>query len=184
MCHTLSYKLDECIMILLLLGLMGSGRTSIGSCIASNLGYDFIEIQDEVLKRTGFTSYEEAYKGKLTKWKEAELVLSCELSDQDNIVVSASNTYIDNDLNLHYFKESGKEFHVVYLRTNPEVITKRLTSLHENFKKEGSSRIMKRVQEFYNLRDSLFTHYADFIVDTDDKIPEEACKIIRDKVAK
>src|SRR5690606_36124861 len=95
-------------MIILLTGLMGSGRTSIGSCLAAELNYDFVEIEDEVLKRTGFKHYEEAYNGKLTKWKEAELVLSCELSEQDNMVIAASSTYIDNDLNIHYFRESGR----------------------------------------------------------------------------
>lgn len=163
---------------------MGSGRSSIGSCLASHFQYSFVEIEDEVLKRTGMKSYEEAYKGNLTKWKEAELVLSAELSEKDNIILAASNTYIDNDLNLHYFKESGNDFKIVYLRTNPEILTKRLTSLHANFKKEGANRIMKKVQDLYNLRDYLFTHHADFIVDTDDKTPEEACNMIIKEMSK
>lgn len=165
-------------MIILLVGLMGSGRTSIGSCLADSLKFEFLELEDLVLKKTGFKSYDEAYKGKLSKWKEAEIELTKEIAAKNNIVLTATSTYIDNDINIHIFKESGKDVHIIYLRTNPEVITQRLTTLYTGFKKEGAKRIMKRVQEYHMLRDTLFSHHADFIIDTDDKIPEVSCKHI------
>lgn len=171
-------------MIILLLGLMGSGRSSIGSCLASSLGSTLIEVEDEVLKKTGHKNTSEAYKGNIIQWKEVELEFCKELAKRDNLVVATSNTFIENDLNIHYFKDSDKEIKIVYLRTDPEVLTKRLTSLHASFKKEGSGIIMKKVKDLYSLRDSMYSKYADLTVDTDNKIPMDACKVILKKLGK
>lgn len=54
-------------MNLYLVGFMGSGKTSVGRCLAGRLGWSFLDLDEEILKRAGmsirdiFTSRGEAY---------------------------------------------------------------------------------------------------------------------------
>ena len=171
-------------MVILLLGLVGSGRASVGKCLADELGYEFVEMEEAVMKKCGAKTFEEAYEGHLTNWKEKELEASREISSKDNLVIATSNTWIDNDLNLHYFKDNAADLHVVYLCTEPEVITKRITSLNKHFNMGGANRIIEKIKEIHRWRDVLFSHYSDFSVDTDDLMPEEASKMILKKIGK
>ena len=169
-------------MVILLLGLVGSGRTSIGHCLADELSYEFVEMEEAVMKKCGAKTFEEAYDGHLTNWKEKELEASREISLKDNLVIAASNTWIDNDLNLHYFKENALELQVVYLRTKPEVLTQRLSSLNKSLKNDSGKRIIEKIKEIHRWRDVLFSDYSDFAIDTDDLMPEEASKMILKKI--
>lgn len=161
-------------MVILLVGLLGAGKTSIATFLAEKLQMECFELDDYVLKMTGFDSATDAYNSKVSLWKEKELEATKELSKKDNVVVSFGGATLENNLNLLYFKENAPSLKVVYLETKPQILTERLVSLYDEFKKEGPKHVLRTMEKHYKKRDMLYREHADLIVNTEDSTPEEA----------
>ncbi len=171
-------------MVILLIGLLGAGKTSVATVLSKKLRYECVELDDLVLGKTTFKTVAEAYKDKISVWKEKELETTKELSKKDNMVVIFGGATVENNLNILYFKENTPEVKVVYLETRPEVLTERLVNLYSEFKKDGPNIVLKTMERHYSKRDMLYREYADIVVNTEDSTPEEASDEIMAKIKK
>lgn len=169
-------------MVILLVGLLGAGKTSIATLLSKELKYECIELDDYILSKTKFNSVSEAYNGKVSLWKEKELESTKELSQKDNTVITFGGATLENNLNLLYFKESGKDIKVIYLETKPEILTERLINLYDEFKKEGPKYVLKSMERYYTKRDMMYREHADMVINTEDSTPEEATQEILEKL--
>lgn len=160
-------------MVILLIGPLGSGKTSIGTLLAKHLNYDCIELDDYVLKKTSHSSVKDAYNESIIAWKEKELEATKELSKKDNVVIIFGGATLENHLNVLYFKENAKDLKIIYLETKPEVLSERLIELYDEFKKEGPQYVLKTMEKHYKKRDMLYREHADLIINTEDSTPEE-----------
>ena len=105
-------------MTILLLGLMGSGKSTIGKLLAEHFGYKFHEMDHLVLEQSGFNSVSEVYEHRMSLWKESELEVSKELSKKENLVIAASGGLSENQLNILYFQENCKHLEIVFLHVD------------------------------------------------------------------
>ncbi|HRN71231.1 MAG TPA: shikimate kinase [Candidatus Woesebacteria bacterium] len=171
-------------MVILLIGLLGSGKTSIATLLAKKLGFVCIELEDYVLDKTPFKTITEAYNNKISIWKETELEATKELSKKDDAVIILGGATVENNLNILYFKENSPDLKIVYLETKPQVLTDRLVHLYDEFKKEGPKLVLKTMEKHYKKRDMLYREYADLVINTEDSTPEEATDEILEKLNK
>ena len=169
-------------MVILLMGILGAGKSSIASLLSKELGYECLEIDDYILDQTGFKSVKEAYQEGKSHWKEKELEVSKELSKRDNIVIVSGGAFVENNLNILYFKENSKDLKIVYLQTRPKILTNRLVKLYSEFKKAGPHEVLKRMEKHYERRSILYDQYADIVVNTEESTPEEATQEILKKL--
>src|SRR5690606_10026858 len=132
-------------MVILLVGILGAGKSSIGTLLAQELGYKCIELDDYILAKTSFKSVKEAYQEGKSVWKEKELEATKELSKQDNIVVVCGGAMVENNLNILYFQEHSKELTIIYLQTRPKKLTERLVRLYGEFQKDGPNMVLQRM---------------------------------------
>ncbi|CAN5193532.1 shikimate kinase [soil metagenome] len=171
-------------MVILLMGILGSGKTSIATLLSKGLNYKCIELDDYVLAKTQYKSVGEAYEDKKSLWKEKELESTKELSIKDNMVIVCGGAMVENNLNILYFQENCQDLAIIYLQTRPKTLTQRLTKLYDEFRKSSPNTVLKRMEKYYDRRNILYHQYADFIVNTEESTPEEATQEIMKKLKK
>jgi len=162
---------------IILTGFMGVGKTSIGTRLASDLGYTFVDTDDliEADQKTTITEIF-AQKGE-PYFRDVEARVIRTVLENENQVVSTGGGAVIRDENREAFKEAGL---VVCLMARPEVI-------YERIKHETHRPLLKVPDPMARIRDLLesraeFYGQADLIIDTSEKSVDEAVLEIKEKV--
>lgn len=167
-------------MNILLLGTIGSGKSTIGARLAQLLGYRFVELDDLVLEHTGFASIDEVYKHKASLWKECELEISKDMSLDDDQVIACGGGFADNALNILYFQEHNPVY-AIYLHTSPETLSRRLLSNMDQERMEHLE-LTDKMSELYLKRDGIYRLHANAVVETNDREVKDVVREIRDRL--
>ena len=156
-------------MNLILCGMMGAGKTTVGIKIAELTGRRWYDTDGVIVDRYGkisdvFEFYGEAHFRKL----ETEIVK--EIAKQDNLVISTGGGLVLKNENNAVLQENGK---IVFLRAEFETLAQRLIvdgtrPLLQNSTENLRDRLKKLLAE----RTPVYEQVADFIVDIDGKTPQ------------
>jgi len=160
-------------MIIYLIGMMGSGKSTVGKLLAEQMQMTFLDL-DEIIEtntqktiRDIFEQDGELYFRKL----ESEALVNV---NQENSVISCGGGIILDELNRIQLKSSGK---VVYLRASISELTKRLQSLNDRPLLKG-----KHIDEELNClwleRKELYEETAHITINVDEQTPEQITKLI------
>ena len=149
---------------------MGAGKSSIGKKLAHALNYRFIELDELILQQTGYSTIDEVYSKKASLWRECELEVSKDLSLEDGLVVACGGGFVENELNITYFREHSKNLICIYLQAGVETLARRT---YEKLKLKGSdvnlAKIEASVKKIFSKREFLYKSYADMTIATDNK---------------
>lgn len=144
------------------IGLMGSGKTTIGRALARKLNRQFIDSDHEIEKRTGVTIptiFEiEGEHG----FREREAEVIADLVTYRGLILATGGGAVLNADNRRLLKEKGT---VVYLRAPVEELFAR-TSRDRNRPLLQTSDPLGRLRELYSQRDPLYRETAHLIIDT------------------
>lgn len=162
-------------MNVILCGMMGAGKTTIGIKIAERTGRRWYDTDGMIVDRHGkisdiFEYYGEEYFRKI----ETEIVK--ELSGQDNLVISTGGGLVLKSENDKILQENGK---IVFLRAS-------LNTLAERLKVDGTRPLLQtstetirdRLARLLAERSPVYESVADYIVDVDGKMPEKIAQEI------
>jgi shikimate kinase len=116
-------------MLLILIGLRGSGKTTLAPVLAGRLGYTSIDLDDATLRVLGETSVAEAWQrhGE-SGFRSAEAMALHEALSKDNLVIACGGgtpTAPGATAMLTSAQEAGKAA-IVYLRGTVETLQARL----------------------------------------------------------
>jgi shikimate kinase len=106
-----------------LIGFMGSGKSTLGKKLASNLGWKFIDLDNIVEKETGLR-IPEIFSNKGERWfrtKETEILRS--LADRERVVISTGGGTPCFGDNMAFMNDTGL---TVYIKMSPGMLQKRL----------------------------------------------------------
>jgi len=162
---------------IILTGFMGVGKTSIGTRLARDLGYTFVDT-DELIETDQKTTITEIFAQKGEPYfRDVEARIIRTVLENGNQVVSTGGGAVIRDENRKVFKEAGL---VVCLTARPEVI-------YERIKHETHRPLLKVTDPMTRIRDLLesratFYNQADLIIDTSEKSVDEAVREIKEKV--
>lgn len=151
---------------IILIGFMGSGKTSVGEQLAKRLGYTFkdtdVMIEEKCKKtiHTIFATEGEGYFRKLETQVITELFGALEHS-----VLSVGGGLPITKGNAELLKRLGQ---VVYLKTSKETIRKRLEGDTTRPLLAGQD-VDKKVKELLEYREPIYEATAQHVVETDDK---------------
>ena len=168
-------------MNLILCGMMGAGKTTIGIKIAEMTGRRWYDTDGVIVDRHGkisdiFEYYGEAHFRKL----ETEIVK--ELAKKDNLVVSTGGGLVLKNENNAILKENGV---IVFLRASLDTLDKRLiVDGTRPLLQASTESIRDRLEKLMRERMPIYEHVADYIVDVDGKTPEAIAKEIIEVVVK
>ena len=144
------------------IGLMGSGKTTIGRALARKLNRHFIDSDHEIEKRTGVsipTIFEiEGEKG----FREREAEVIADLVAYNGLILATGGGAVLNAENRRLLKDNGT---VVYLRAPVEELFAR-TSRDRNRPLLQTSDPLGRLRELFTQRDPLYRETAHLVVDT------------------
>ena len=149
-------------MKLILVGFMGSGKTSVAKILEKKLETQLIELDDLVLKASNRLNINQIFqKDGETKFRQLEIDQAKKLSNLNKSVVSTGGGVVMNQIILNHLKESNGL--IIWLKTSFAVIKKRL--------KNDSTRPLftdlKKAKKLFKFRQPLYQHYADLTVNTD-----------------
>ena len=156
-------------MKVVLCGMMGSGKTTIGKALAEALSWEWLDTDEYIVSRYGdisgiFEKEGEAYFRGLEK----ELVQ--QLVEKDRLVVSTGGGLILDADNGRLLKKDGKS---VYLRAKKETLVERLRLTIGRPLLQTGETLGESIERLLGQRKGVYESVADYIIDVDDKEPKE-----------
>ncbi len=145
-----------------LVGLMGSGKTTVGRALAKRLGMPFVDADHEIEARTGATipTIFEIEGEASFRRREAEVIR--DLTAQDGIVLATGGGAVLDPQSRTYLKTRGT---VVYLRATVSSILHR-TAMDKNRPLLQTADPRKKIEELSRQREPLYREVAHITIDT------------------
>lgn len=160
---------------LILIGFMGTGKTSLGKLLANKLGRGFVDLDQKIERDAGMTISEIFAKHGEKYFRELEKDAVKKVSTQKNLVIATGGGTVKDQENINLLKSSGV---MVCLTTKPEEIFFRTERRGErpvldNGGEERLATIKKLLAERKKFYDQ-----ADYTVDTTNWSPLQIMKDI------
>ena len=163
-------------MIFYLIGMMGSGKSSVGKLLANELQFSIIDIDEEIEKDEKLSIKEIFEKKGENYFREIESKYL--LKKRNSAVVSCGGGIVLNKKNREFLKTSG---YTIYLKSSIPTLEKRL--LNENSRPLLSNDNFKETLiNIYSKRKTLYTSVANTTIITDRRSVKEVCELIIKKL--
>lgn len=164
---------------IILIGFMGSGKTSVGTLLARKLSYGFMDTDQLIEKKTGkcikeiFAAEGEDYFRKL----ETEVILDMKHNLQNTILSVGGGLPIQQG-NAEILREIGT---VIFLKAHKDTLKKRLSGDTTRPLLNGEE-LDKKMDCLLQSREPIYEKAAQLIINTDSKSFEELLVEILEKI--
>lgn len=149
-------------MLLSLVGLPGSGKTTVGRQLARRLRLRFVDSDHAIEARLGCSIREFFEREGESKFRDIEAEVIDELTQSHDCVVSTGGGAVLRPLNRANLHDRAR---VIYLKSTPEELYRRLR--HDtNRPLLQVSDPMGRLRELFEQRDPLYREVAHFVLET------------------
>ena len=163
-------------MIFYLIGMMGSGKSSVGKLLANKLQFSIIDIDKEIEKNEKL-SIKEIFEEKGENYFR-EIESKYLLRKRNSAVVSCGGGIVLNKKNREFLRTNG---YTIYLKSSIPTLEKRL--LNENGRPLLSNDNLKETLiNIYSKRKTLYTSSANTTIITDRRSVKEVCELIIKKL--
>jgi shikimate kinase len=147
---------------LILVGLPGVGKTTIGKEVARKLGRSFLDFDQEIERRSGMEVREIFRLKGEDHFRELEFGLTKELSSAGGMVLSPGGGWITQSKSVELLRSVGR---IIYLRASPEAVARRLRRVETRPLLAGRDPVVA-LRELYQKRRALY-ETADTVIDTE-----------------
>jgi len=158
--------MQEKLKNIVLVGPMGSGKTTVGRRIAENLKVDFYDADHEIIDKTGVSidhifdvEGEEGFRKRESKALK-------ELCSKSNIVLATGGGAVLLEENRSIIKKAGS---VIYLSSSVEQILRRTAKSKTRPLLENSKNRRQTISNIIDSRDPLYREVATIIINTNGK---------------
>lgn len=154
-----------------LIGMPGSGKSTLGQALATSLGLAFIDTDQLLAKKAGCTLQTLFDRDGLTEFRAKEAAVITSLKKQPSVIATGGSAVYSSAAMSHLRAFTT----VVWLRVNLETIYDRINQGHGR----GIARCPdQNLSQLSEERTPLYREAADFTVDVDNKpVPEVAREI-------
>jgi len=147
---------------LILVGLPGVGKTTIGKAAAKQLGRQFLDFDKEIERRAGMDVREIFRLRGEEHFRAMEFALTEELSTTGGMVLSPGGGWITQEKSVELLRSAGR---IIYLRASPEAVARRLRRVETRPLLAGRDPVVA-LTELYQKRRALY-ETADAVLDTE-----------------
>lgn len=155
---------------IVLIGMPGSGKTTIGKILYEKLRTDFIDMDDYIEDREGKT-IPDIFKNGEDYFRKLEKEAVCEVSRKKSAIISTGGGVIKNFSNIENLKKNGI---VIFIDRPVENIAQDINVLSRPLLKDGVGKLYELLDERYEL----YKKYSDFQVKNNGKIEDVIEKIL------
>ena len=164
MCQPMAraFSVCESVLNIIFVGLPGSGKTTIGRQLARRLGVPFVDSDHVIEERLGCSIREYFAREGEDAFRDVEQAVLDDLSQHHHGVLSTGGGSVLREANRRHLHERG---HVIYLRTSPEDVFRRLR--HDTARPLLQvDDPLGRLRSLYEVRDALYRDTAHFVLET------------------
>ena len=153
---------------LILIGFMGTGKTSLGKLLANRLGRGFVDLDQKIERDAGMTIPKIFELHGEKYFRELEKKAVREVSERKNLVIATGGGTVKDSENVRLLKNSGV---IICLTTEPEEIFRRTERRGERPVLDGGGE--ERLETIKKLlaEREIFYSQADYTIDTTDWSP-------------
>jgi shikimate kinase len=159
---------------LILIGMMGSGKSTVGRLLAADTGLPYIDNDVVLAEGTGETARQISIEGEAAVRAVEGDTLRRELASRPPCIVGLAAGTILDPANRKLIKAAGT---VVWLRARPETLAAR--AVGGTHRPCLASDPLGWFRTVTAQRDPLYAVVADFIVDVDDQSPAETAETVK-----
>ena len=160
---------------IVLVGPMGSGKTTVGRRLAHELNQDFFDTDHEIIDKTGVSIDHifdiEGEEG----FRERESKILENLCQMSNIILATGGGIVILPKNRKILRNAGL---VVYLSSSVDQLLRRTAKSKTRPLLENSTDRKKTITELVEARDVYYREVASFVVDTTGKKLHEVINVI------
>lgn len=149
-------------MIISLIGLPGSGKTTVGRQLARRLQFDFLDSDSVIEARLGCSIRAYFEREGEPAFRDVESQVIEELTRAERAVLSTGGGVVLRNVNRSVLRERT---HAVYLKSSPEELYRRLRHDRNRPLLQGGDPL-RRLRELHALRDPLYREVAAFTIET------------------
>lgn len=162
-------------MNITLIGMPGSGKSTVGQALAKRLGLQFVDVDQVIIRKTGQTLAEILDDVGDAGFRQVEERINAELDVQDSVIAPGGSVIYGPRAMTHLRDIST----VVYLQVEHDELLRRLGDLHAR----GVSILPGQTfRDLYNERCPYYERYAHLIVDTKglnlDQVAEKIAEMV------
>lgn len=160
---------------IVLIGMPGVGKSTIGVVLAKLIGYQFIDADLVIQQKEGKLLREIIKEAGIEGFMEIEGRINSEIQAEGAIIATGGSVVYEENAMEHY-KEIGT---IVYLHVSYPILEKRLTDI------KGRGVVLKEGQDLcalYKERTPLYESYADVIVEEEHMGVEETVEALIEKL--
>lgn len=161
--------------MIILIGLRGSGKTTIGRALAARLNIPFRDLDDATVRVLGASSVSEAWRAQGEKaFREAEkTALAAALSAPAGVLALGGGTPTAPGASELIRAAQNAGVRVVYLRGAAAVLRTRLEGKTGDRPSLTGADPLAEIDAVLAKRDPLYLELADMVIDTNDRTHEE-----------
>ena len=160
---------------IILIGMPGSGKSTVGVVLAKTLGYSFLDSDLLIQEKENMVLHEiiEAYG--LDKFNEIENNVNASIKTIKTIIATGGSAIYGKEA-MEHLKSIGT---IVYLKLSYEELANRLGDLN---KRGVSIRQGQTLLDLYHERKPLYEKYADITINCDDQSIRDLVETITNKL--
>lgn len=162
-------------MKIVLIGMPGCGKTTIGKMAAEELNFKFIDIDEEIVKSSGRTINDIFAENGEDFFRELETETLREAMSFDNAVVSTGGGIVKFSRNIELIIQSGG--HIVFIDRPLDLIIGDIDTSERPLLKDGADRLKNLYYERYEL----YKNAASEIIENNaglNDVVQKICKIV------
>jgi shikimate kinase len=147
---------------IVLIGFMGSGKTSVGKYLAQTSGYEYYDVDHIIEQQAGqsiagiFSQYGEAY------FRSMERNTVEHVSQAERAVISCGGGVVLDEMNVIRLKQKGR---LVWLQAKPETLYERIKDQHD--RPLADNRKFEDINKLLQARLCFYSSAADYEITTD-----------------
>lgn len=159
--HTMSEK--KFTNNVILIGMPGAGKSTVGVVLAKKLGYKFIDSDLVIQERKGMLLHQIIEEKGIDGFLKIENEINESIRTEHSVIATGGSVIYGKEA-MEHFKSIGK---VVYLKLSYEAIEERLGDLNERgvTVREGQT-----LKDLYKERIPYYEKYADIVLDCEGKM--------------
>ena len=155
-----------------LIGMPGSGKSTIGVLPAKKLGLDFVDTDIVIQTKEGALLQTVLEKHGIEKFLDIEADALCELNFPNGAVIAPGGSCVCRERAMEHLKQLGS---VVYIKLPYEEIEPRITNLDT---RGIAFRPGETLRDIYEYRTPLYERYADITVETEGLTLEQSAAAV------